>query len=115
MANVFWMAGISVAYVASIANTPRGMRGRRRRRRKRIRRRISGSDILKVEGPPPGSASIGSGSGLVISEDGYVLTNCHVLERAYDMTLVSEEQTRTQLSSFQTLLIKSWERGPLCN
>ena len=93
MANVFWMSGTSVAYLASIANTPRGIRGRRRRRRRRrIGRRITDSDILKVEGPPPGSASIGSGSGLVISEDGYVLTNCHVLERAYDMTLVSEEQ-----------------------
>ena len=88
MTNVFWIAGISVAYVASIANTPREMRGRRRRRRK-IRRRISGSDILKVEGPPPGSASIGSGSVLVISEDGYVLTNCNVLERAYDTNVIS--------------------------
>lgn len=35
--------------------------------------------------PPPNSSSMGSGSSFVIAQDGYFLTNYHVVQRAYQM------------------------------
>ena len=56
-----------------------------------MRSRSSGSGRSKVGGPPPGSVSLGSGSGFVIAEDGDIVTNFYVVERAYNMTLLLEE------------------------
>ena len=57
-----------------------------------MRSRSSGSGRSKVGGPPPGSVSLGSGSGFVIAEDGDIVTNFYVVERAYNMTLGLEER-----------------------
>ena len=63
--------------------TQREMRGRSSTGRRRSR--IGCSGISKGGGPPPGSVSLGSTSGFVITEEGYVVTNFHIVERAYDM------------------------------
>ena len=89
MANVFRTSGPSIAYVTSNANSPRGtMRKRRTRRR---RRRSSGSGKSKCGSPPPRSILLGSESGFVVEEDGYIVANFHVMERAYDMKLGLED------------------------
>ena len=67
VANVFRMAGPSIAYVESVMNPPRGTRGRKRTAIGRIRR--SGSGRSKVGVPPPRIISLGYGSGFVISEE----------------------------------------------
>ena len=42
--------------------------------------------------PPPRSIFLESGSGFFIAEDGYVVTNFPIMERAYNMKLVLEER-----------------------
>ena len=59
---------------------PRGTGGRRRNRS-----RVSGGP--KGGGPHPWSVSIGFGSGFVVAEEGYVVTNFHVVERSYAILL----------------------------
>ena len=90
MANVLWMDRTSVAYVASFANPPRGTRVRRRMTRRRSRSR--GRGILKGVNTLTRSASIWSGSGFIIDDDGYVLTKFNVTEIAYGIILVLEER-----------------------
>ena len=61
------------------------MRGRERSKSGRGRSKHS-------VGPATGIVSMGLGSGFVITEDGYVVTKFHAVERAYDMTLGTEER-----------------------
>ena len=74
------------------SNTSRNPSRVTRVRRRKIRIRSIVSGRLKGGGPPIGSISLGSGSGLVISEEGYVATNFNAMERSYDMTLGLEER-----------------------
>ena len=50
---------------------------------------ISGRGISrpKYGGTTPGRLLLGSVSVFFIAEDGYVVTNFHIVERAYNMTL----------------------------
>ena len=92
IANVFRMEGPSVVHVAFAPNPPRGTRTSKNMRRGRERSK-SGSDRSKRGvSPDPGSVSLGSRSVFVIIEDGYVVTNLHVVDRAYNMMLVTEER-----------------------
>ena len=88
MLIVFFTSRPKVSYIASVANLPRGTSSiiRTSIRSNRIR----GSVILKDGSPPPRSVSLGSGSGLVVTEDGYVVTNFHVVEIAYNIKLILE-------------------------
>lgn len=75
--DVFRAVGPSVAFVTSIAN-------RSQRQRQRQRQRSNSSPARRSDALPEGTA-LGSGSGFVVSEDGYLLTNYHVVERAYGL------------------------------
>jgi S1-C subfamily serine protease len=68
--NVVRLVGPSVATVSSysIPNTNK-----------------QDTTIRKSKSPPPNSSSMGSGSSFVIAQDGYFLTNYHVVQRAYQM------------------------------
>lgn len=68
--NVVRLVGPSVATVSSysIPNT-----------------NMQDTSIRKSKSPPPNSSNMGSGSSFVIAQDGYFLTNYHVVQRAYQM------------------------------
>ena len=100
------MVGPSVTYAAYIVNPPRGTRTRGRSR--------SVSGISKVSDHPNKSFLLGSGSVFVISKERYIVTNFHVMKRAYNMTLLLEE-LNTYAVEFFTLPITSWERDPFFN
>lgn len=72
--RVFRDCGPSVAYVASFVDVGGGRRRRRPRR----------GGGARATNDPPGT-SLGSGSGFVVESDGYVVTNYHVVQRAYDL------------------------------
>lgn len=77
--RVFRNCGPSVAYVTStIASRKDNGRRRRRRGDNKSKSKSNNSSI------PPGT-SLGSGSGFVVESDGYVVTNYHVIQRAYDL------------------------------
>ena len=63
-------------------NPPGGTRTRINTRRVMERSKSGSSGSKRRVGYDPGSVSLGSGSGFVIAEDGYVVTNFHVVERA---------------------------------
>ena len=71
---------------------PRGLWTRGNTRRGRESSKSGSSRSKRGVGPDPGSVSLGSGSAFVITEDRYVVTNFHVVERAYNMTLGTEER-----------------------
>ena len=50
-----------------------------------VNRRRQRNSLKKEEVPPVGSQGLGSGSAFFITDDGYLLTNYHVVERAYQM------------------------------
>ena len=95
--RVFRQCGPSVAYVTSFASPPpsrfeRSTRGSSRfRSRPRSRSRSTPNDSNSDENNknnlkiPSGSTSLGTGSGFVIEEDGYLITNYHVIQRAYEL------------------------------
>jgi S1-C subfamily serine protease len=58
----------------------------------------------KTKEPPVGSISLGSGSAFAISSDGYLITNYHVIERAYQM-----QQTSIRLEEFQNNITRAME------
>mmetsp|Transcript_32170 Transcript_32170/g.37501 ORF Transcript_32170/g.37501 Transcript_32170/m.37501 type:complete len:524 (+) Transcript_32170:205-1776(+) len=84
--------GPSVAYVSSYS-IPTRSRTSRRRNSDTSSKNNNNNNIK--QGPPPGSVSLGSGSAFAISSDGYVLTNYHVIQRAYEM-----QQQQIALESF---------------
>lgn len=83
-------ASPSVAFVTSIWPEPPS----RRRNRQRSEPRSNREQTL-----PPGR-SLGTGSGFVVETDGYVITNYHVIERAY---MLQSMQTDS-MDSFEKLL-----------
>ena len=92
--NLFRMRGPSVACVSSYS-VPVVTQSTRRKAPTNDRR-----------SPPPGSTSLGSGSAFSISRDGYLMTNYHVVQRAFQM----QESQRvygefiTNITSSQPLL-----------
>lgn len=76
--------GPSVAFVTSVWPNMPGSRSRRR---------TTSSTSL------PQGQSLGSGSGFVVESDGYVVTNYHVIERAYQIQSMKHE-TQDQLEAF---------------
>ena len=76
--NVYRAVGPSVAFVASFRNANR--RGRGRGRRSTDEQKDQKKNIK------PDGTSLGSGSGFVVSEDGYLVSNYHVIERAYQLS-----------------------------
>lgn len=88
--NVYRAVGPSVAFVASFRNrqvAPAGSGSsnadRRGRRRRSTDQQRSQKDQKNIK---PDGTSLGSGSGFVVSEDGYVVSNYHVIERAYQLS-----------------------------
>lgn len=93
--RVFRSCGPSVAYVTSFASmTP--IPGRRRRRSTPQRRDATPA-------PPSTGTPLGSGSGFVVESDGYVVTNYHVVQRAYELNAAAD-RVRTMTAGL------SWER-----
>mmetsp|Transcript_67103 Transcript_67103/g.99329 ORF Transcript_67103/g.99329 Transcript_67103/m.99329 type:complete len:510 (-) Transcript_67103:106-1635(-) len=78
--DVFRKCGPSVAYVTSVMNRPAATstRGRRGRDDEKSEKR-NGKESK------PSGASLGSGSGFIVESDGYLVTNYHVIQRAYQM------------------------------
>uniref|UniRef100_A0A7S4JMY6 PDZ domain-containing protein n=1 Tax=Odontella aurita TaxID=265563 RepID=A0A7S4JMY6_9STRA len=99
--NVFRTCGPSVAYVTSVMNDRRRRSRRRRggrrsgrssifggrngrsdddddRNERSSKKRRRGRDLVRPEGSP-----LGSGSGFVVTEDGYLVTNYHVVRQAH--------------------------------
>lgn len=62
-----------------------GRRRRRFRRRGRQQRRRSANDESPNKDNLPRGSDLGSGSGFVVSDDGYICTNFHVIEQAYSI------------------------------
>lgn len=72
--------------------------GRRRRRfgrRGRQRQRRSSDDETPNKGNLPRGSDLGSGSGFVVSDDGYICTNFHVIEQAYSIGKNAELAEKT--------------------
>ena len=89
--RVVRQAGPSVAFVTSILPTP--TRGRQRRqRRSRFNRKNDTETSSSKNAPPPSGYSLGSGSAFVVDPDGYLVTNYHVIELAFQIQRMEEQQ-----------------------
>ena len=69
--------------------------GRKPKKNRRARITTDSNNGKKAQTPPAGSTNLGTGSAFSVTSDGYLLTNYHVIERAYGM-----QQTATRLESF---------------
>jgi S1-C subfamily serine protease len=90
--GVVRQCGPSVALVRSVlpSTTNSNSAGRSRRRRRNGRRgrpqqkRYADDDSPNNDNLPKGS-DLGSGSGFLVSDDGYICTNYHVIERSFEI------------------------------
>mmetsp|Transcript_8809 Transcript_8809/g.16382 ORF Transcript_8809/g.16382 Transcript_8809/m.16382 type:complete len:575 (-) Transcript_8809:141-1865(-) len=92
--NVHRVCKDSVVYVTSVRkiNSNRSVDGGRRRRRRRLRSdRWQQREKEESEEEPeeqrralPKGIALGSGSGFVVDSEGYIITNYHVIQRAYE-------------------------------
>jgi len=88
--NVHWVCSRSVVYVTSVLK-PMGRimsSEQTRRRRWRQSRKENDETERKRQQQLPGGTSLGSGSGFVVDSAGCVVTNYHVIQRAYDANRV---------------------------
>ncbi len=81
--NIVRSRSSSVACVTSYAIPAR--RTRQSSRNGNSRPKLKDPTTKKISVPPPGSMALGSGSAFSVTDDGYLLTNYHVIERAYQM------------------------------
>eukprot|EP00978_Attheya_sp_CCMP212_P020583 scaffold59105_cov43-Attheya_sp.AAC.2 len=81
--NVFRKCGPSVAFVTSVMNENEDTS--RNRRRRSSRRASLRNETQKDSTVAPRGRSLGSGSGFLVSSNGYLVTNYHVIERAHRM------------------------------
>lgn len=81
--NIHRVCSPSVVYVTSVlsSSSPVSSARRSRRRNKNTEKR---SDSQKKKNQLPNGMSLGSGSGFVIDAEGYIVTNYHVVQRAYE-------------------------------
>jgi S1-C subfamily serine protease len=75
---------------------------------KRGRSRTKAYKNTKEQVPPIGSTALGSGSAFSITDDGYLLTNYHVIERAYQM-----QQTSIKIDQFYHNVTQRVQNFPL--
>jgi len=78
--NIHRVCSPSVVYVTSVLSSTSPVSTRTRRGRKKA----ESNNSQKQENKLPNGMSLGSGSGFVIDSDGYIVTNYHVVQRAYE-------------------------------
>jgi len=89
--RVFRQCGPSVAYVTSVSippptsTTARSNSNRSSRRNKRQNQNENKSKSETSPDKTPGARSLGTGSGFVVEDSGYIVTNYHVIQRAYQL------------------------------
>lgn len=84
--NVYRAVGPSVAFVASFRNRQVAAGGGASTADRRGRGRRSTGQQKSQKNIKPDGTSLGTGSGFVASEDGYIVSNYHVIERAYQLS-----------------------------
>lgn len=95
--------GPSVAYVTSVLPSNDNIRlsspysSRRRRRSPHSPQNQTNENVL------PRGQSLGSGSGFVIDSQGYVVTNFHVIERAYQLQSAAETLNKMTTAFIQNI------------
>mmetsp|Transcript_17612 Transcript_17612/g.26191 ORF Transcript_17612/g.26191 Transcript_17612/m.26191 type:complete len:509 (+) Transcript_17612:86-1612(+) len=78
--NIHRVCSPSVVYVTSVLSSSSLVSTRTRRGRKKAESNNSQKQKSKL----PNGMSLGSGSGFVIDSEGYIVTNYHVVQRAYE-------------------------------
>lgn len=108
--SVVRSAAPSVAYVTSVLPFDDSLyEGRGRRKQQRRRPQSNGrtsSRKNETETDLPRGQSLGSGSGFVIDSQGYLVTNYHVVERAYQIQSTAEtvdKMTHELIGNFSEL------------
>ena len=82
--NVHRVCSKSVVYVTSVLK-PMGRGGiGERSRRGRVRERMENDEERQERRKLPRGVALGSGSGFVVDSGGYIVTNYHVIQRAYE-------------------------------
>lgn len=114
--NVHRVAASSVVYVTSVlkSSTSRGggsalrSKGRRRRRGKEKAPEQDEGGSGEGQQKLPRGTALGSGSGFVVDSDGYIVTNYHVIQRAYEsnQALLRYEQFWDGLASNATKILE---------
>ena len=79
--KIYQTTGPAVAYVTSVV-IPRG------------------KSTVNVTDPSKGSMGLGSGSGFLVEDDGYIITNYHVIQRAWRMNAMGRELGEALFPSF---------------
>mmetsp|Transcript_6156 Transcript_6156/g.9536 ORF Transcript_6156/g.9536 Transcript_6156/m.9536 type:complete len:507 (-) Transcript_6156:50-1570(-) len=78
--NIHRVCSPSVVYVTSVLSSSSPVSTRTRRGRKKA----ESNNSQKQKNKLPNGMSLGSGSGFVIDSEGYIVTNYHVVQRAYE-------------------------------
>mmetsp|Transcript_43758 Transcript_43758/g.106121 ORF Transcript_43758/g.106121 Transcript_43758/m.106121 type:complete len:522 (+) Transcript_43758:2152-3717(+) len=85
--------GPAVAFITSVLPEPasnNNNNNNNRRRRRRAPSPPNDDDSTGNNNSPAPGESLGSGSGFVVAQDGYLATNYHVIERAYTVRTSAE-------------------------
>jgi len=79
--KIYQTTGPSVAYVTSVAIS-------------------RGKSTLDVTDPSKSSMGLGTGSGFLVEDDGYIITNYHVIQRVWRMNVMGRELGDALFPSF---------------
>lgn len=100
--RVFRQCGPSVAFVTSFLTTPNTSNNRSNRNNRDNNNNRKGENNR----PPNTGRSLGSGSGFIVDKDGYLVTNYHVIQRAYELN-ESLQRTRNITTATVDMLTPS--------
>ena len=93
--GVVRQCGPSVALIRSVLPSASGSSQSRRRRRNNVPRRNNVDDENNNNNNLPRGSDLGSGSGFLVSSEGYICTNFHVIEQAYSIRRNAEMAEHT--------------------
>lgn len=96
---IYQQCSPSVAYVTSIMRRSRGRRQRQPRRNRR-QPNDNNDNNENNENPLRNGMTLGSGSGFVVREDGYIVTNYHVIQSAWNMLQMQKNVESTLFPSW---------------